>query len=165
MRPLLLFAFLIATTAPVLSQEVSTFENHWKPTERLAVEDGALVSDPSASTAWVIEPVDGTYVRLRNLATGLYLHNETGLSVGPIEPGWWSAMWELEPISGDRVRIKNRWLGTYLHNENGPLELGEIQSGWNSAMWSQQPVQTQMAFSKSTTAVESRLGMFHVPTE
>lgn len=165
MRPLLLFVFLIATTAPVLSQEVSTFENRWKPAERLAVEDGALVSDPSASTAWVIEPVDGTYVRLRNLATGLYLHNETGLSVGPIEPGWWSAMWELEPISGDRVRIKNRWLGTYLHNENGPLELGEIQSGWNSAMWSQQPVQTQLAFSKSTTAVESRLGMFHVPTE
>ncbi|OZC01607.1 hypothetical protein BSZ36_00575 [Rubricoccus marinus] len=149
---------VVAVLAPeAQAQQVAAFENRWKGAERLAVDSGSLVANSSGNTAWVLEPVDATYVRLRNLNTGLYLHNQEGLAVGPIQPGWWSAMWVLEPTSDGYVRILNRWTSTYLHNENGPLELGSAGEGWFSAMWSQQPVQTRMAFSRATSDIGSHL--------
>ncbi len=82
-------------------------------------------------------------VRIENVWKKTNLNNETGsLSLGPVQPGWNSAMWTIEKVTGTSyVRIKNVWKGTYLNNETGELSLGSIQPGWNSAMWVLEPIQ------------------------
>lgn len=87
------------------------------------------------SAGWTLEPVDGTYFRIRDWQ-GNYLHVEFGsLQAGFAEPFWWSAMWVLEPV-GDGFRIRNRWQGDqYLNIESGQLSSSAISPGWLSAQW------------------------------
>lgn len=71
-----------------------------------------------------------------------YINIEKGLTSGPIQATWWSAIWLIEPLEGGMVRIRSRWQpGSYLHIENGRLEAGPIQPSWWSAVWMLEPAE------------------------
>lgn len=117
------------------AQEVLTFNNVWKASQRLVASNGVALAADSGHGEWIIERVDDEFVRLRSRGTGGYLNNEKGLSVGSVDPGWWSAMWALTPAGSSQVQIRNRWTKDALHIETGKLELGKVQPGWSSAKW------------------------------
>lgn len=118
-------------------QAQTLITNRWT-SERLGIQNNMPVSATGASDTWIVEKVgEGDYVRLKHVASGVYLHNETGkLTAGTIQPGWWSAMWTIK-ATGEYFHIINRWKGTYLHTENRKLEDGPLGApGWWSAQWS-----------------------------
>ncbi|QQS30962.1 MAG: RICIN domain-containing protein [Sphingobacteriales bacterium] len=122
------------------AQQVVKITNRWT-NENLGLQSGNPICSTSAPDTWIVEKVgEGDYVRLKNAATGTYLHNETGqLGAGAIQPGWWSAQWTLAANDG-HTNIINRWTGGYIHNERGKLEIGPIDApGWWSAQWAMKP--------------------------
>ena len=54
------------------------------------------------SSKWVIESVDATYSRIRNVwQTSQYIHVENLVGAaqhGTIYPSWWSAQWQLQAV-------------------------------------------------------------------
>lgn len=119
------------------AQQPTKITNRWTQ-ENIGLQSGNPICSTSAPDTWIIEKVgEGDYVRLKNAATGTYLHNETSqLGSGAVQPGWWSAQWTLVANDG-HTNIINRWTGGYIHNQNGKLEIGTIDSpGWWSAQWS-----------------------------
>ncbi len=85
---------------------------------------------------WQIERVMQNTIRLKNVSSNTYLHNQNGpLVAGNIQAGWWSAMWITEKTDDGHIRLKNRWKETYIHNERGKVELGPIDPNWWSARW------------------------------
>lgn len=142
---LLISAWLLASQFALAQAGDVRIVNRWKPAEQLHLRGTSLQAGPIRDDAregdWQLERIAGEpFVRLRNRASGQYLHNERGgLEVSPIQPNWWSAMWQLEPVAGSsHVRLRNRWKNQYLHIENG-LTLGDIQDDWWSAMWELRP--------------------------
>ncbi len=108
--------------------------NFYRP-GKIGISNGKPALAETNAT-WELEPVNG-YFRIKNTVTGGYLHCETKtLTVGPIQPAWWSAMWTFKSVGKNISLIINRFTGEYLHVERGPLELSKIGSeGWNSAYW------------------------------
>ncbi|MBC7891195.1 MAG: hypothetical protein H7Y12_03195 [Sphingobacteriaceae bacterium] len=136
----LFFGSLFFTAQPLLAQETTEIYSVWRDKSLQAESGQASLGAPGATAAWVLEKVEnGPEVRLKNAASGLYLHAETSEkfpALGEAAPGWWSAQWTLEPVEGtDQVRIRNKWRGSYLHTETDTLQLGAIQPGWLSARW------------------------------
>lgn len=137
---LLVFCSLFLLLQPLLAQETTEMVSVWRA-KSLRAESGTVSLGASGATSgWVLEKIENSpEVRLKNKATGHYLHAETSEkipAVGEAAPGWWSAQWLLEPVEGtDQVRIKNKWRGSYLHTETDTLQLGAIQPGWLSARW------------------------------
>jgi hypothetical protein len=93
------------------------------------------------SAGWLIEPVGNSeppeFVRLKSRATGDYLHVENpSPMVGPIEPGWWSAMWVMQKV-GDGFTFRNRWKENhYLFGLPGRQPtVGPLQAGVSAARW------------------------------
>ncbi|OWY25853.1 hypothetical protein C7N43_32780 [Sphingobacteriales bacterium UPWRP_1] len=118
------------------TQAQTTITNRWTA-EKIGLQNGTPYCSTSATDKWIVEQAEGGYVRLKNVATGTYLHTENGgqLGSGTIQPGWWSAQWTLKPADG-HTQIINRWTNGYLHNENGKLEIGDLGApGWWSAQW------------------------------
>ena len=126
------------------------------------------LSTRDANSEWYLEPIEGsTEVRLKHVRSGLYLHTETDATtpvLGPVQPGWWSAMWIMEPVTGqnEQFRLKNKYRGTYLHSETGTIQTGEVQPGWLSARWvisSERLANDQVRHSlASTITVANRAG-------
>lgn len=138
-RLLLLCSFLIVAQQS-WAQETAEIQNFWRKSYIQADAGKTVLGPQDEKAVWTVEKTDiDNVVRLKNEASGGYLHAETDAKfpvVGAAGPGWWSSMWVLEPIAGtELVRIKNRWRGLYLHTENGALEMGSIQPGWLSAQW------------------------------
>ena len=73
------------------------FKNRWKGTYLSASSSELTMSnDPkSASSQWKLLSTDGNgSYRIKNVHSGLYLHQEKGYpSVGQVSDGWWSAQW------------------------------------------------------------------------
>lgn len=134
---------LMLTCVPAMAQETYQFQNRWKSTEFIHVEQPQPASGTIApgwlSAQWIVEPVAETgYYQIRNKWRNQYLHIQNGtLDCGDIQPGWWSAQWALEPVAGTtHVRIRNRWKPEVaIHNQSGLLEAGPIDLGWWSAQW------------------------------
>lgn len=122
----------------------------------LPVVDGRPTFNPVISVARQTEPVASTvipenefapipgFVRLQNQwYKNLYINNEgEQLSLGEIQPNWWSAMWRKVPTVSGFFLLQNRYRPTeYLHIQNGKLELGPIAEGepWWSAQWREVP--------------------------
>ena len=106
----------------------------------LQFENGKPVLKTQGNNAiWMIETIaNSTDVRIKHVPTGGYLHAETDAQfpgIGPIQPGWWSAMWSIEFTEEGYYRIKNKWRNSYLRNETGVVELGESQPGWWGGQW------------------------------
>ncbi|MDX2282676.1 MAG: hypothetical protein NW241_00880 [Bacteroidia bacterium] len=139
LRACLVLGCLLLAGPAAFSQ--STIQNAWKKTFLTNSSGFPGLSAQDANSYWVLEPISGSpEVRIKHTRSGLYLHTETDAAspvLGPIQPGWWSAMWILEPVAGaaDQFRIKNKYRGTYLHNETGTIQTGQIQPGWLSARW------------------------------
>lgn len=132
----LCLSILLMVFAALSLRAQSKITNHWT-SENIGLQNGAPYCSKTATDTWVVEQAGEGFVRLKNNASGTYLHNENGgqLGSGAIQPGWWSAQWTLKPIDG-YTQIINRWTGTYLHNQNGKLELGALGApGWWSAQW------------------------------
>lgn len=118
------------------AQQTVKLINRWK-NENIGLVSGKPVSPATTNDTWVIEKTgEGEFVRIKNVASGAYLHNQNGLlDAGAIQPNWWSAQWTLKAVDG-YFQIINRYKSTYIHNQNGALELGAIaSSGWWSAQW------------------------------
>jgi hypothetical protein len=139
---------LLISTSAIAQENFVRVINGWQP-ELLLTGNGAAVSSsrtpPDAAGAhWTIEPVggDSVHVRLRNRASGRYLHNEHGaLEVGAIQTDWWSAMWLLEETGEARLlRIRNRWTQKFLDATSGTLALTDGNVGWGSETWRFEPV-------------------------
>jgi hypothetical protein len=139
--PFVVLLMLICVAA--MAQETYQFQNRWKSTEFIHVEQPQPASGTIApgwlSAQWIVEPVAETgYYQIRNVWRNQYLHIQNGtLECGDIQPGWWSAQWALEPVAGTtHVRIRNRWKPEVaIHNQSGLLEAGPIDLGWWSAQW------------------------------
>lgn len=117
---------------------------------------GREVVNPEVLVARMAPPVSGAslaanefapipgFVRLQNQwYKNLYINNEgQQLSLGEIQPNWWSAMWRKIPTVAGFFLLQNRYRPTeYLHIQNGKLELGPIAEGepWWSAQWREVP--------------------------
>lgn len=129
--------------------QTKTITNFYRP-GKIGLEDGKVVSNNTVTNAtWIIEPFGGPnyapLVRIKNAATGDYLHNETRtLSCGKIQSGWHSALWMLRPLNQGLTLIINYWTKEYLHVERGPLEISSIGSeAWNSAYWKIETVESR----------------------
>lgn len=135
----LIVAFSLALSVPWAGAQSVTIQNRWTSAYLADAGGVTLLPGPEGQAAtWIAEPVEGTgYARLRNAASGNYLHVEYGvLQAGPVDPGWWSAMWIQESVDGQHVRIQNRFRpDQYLTNETGPVMAGAVLPGWYSAMW------------------------------
>lgn len=136
-----LFLVLAASILPAATAvaQALTIQNQWT---------GAFISDAGGATLtgdandpaaqWLFEPVDGSGPeRVRNAATGNYLHVEGGaLQAGPIDPGAPTAHWAREQVDGETIRFQSLGQpGTYLNVETGPLQSGPVEPGWLSARW------------------------------
>lgn len=143
---LLVAVWVLLALAPAAeaAEETVQIRNYWRQTLLSADGDGPALGGEGEAAVWVVEPagVSGA-VRLRNAASGGYLHLEHDArrpEVGDAKPGWHSAMWILEPVAGgDLVRLRNLWRKTYLNVETGPVEAGEVAPGWHSARWAVTP--------------------------
>ncbi len=107
------------------------------------------LSNPSGLTrlkyAWGLGDGGGTYVRIVNAATGLYVDglgrtasgSGTGQASG--DPGRYDQQWVIEN-AGNRVRIKNRATGLYLdgagRTTNGAVVSQYAASGSANQLWS-----------------------------
>jgi hypothetical protein len=163
MLGVLVLLLLVCATASSASAE--TFTNRWTQAQIAVVQGEVIAVKGRPGKNWGIQPTGDGFVRLRS-GPEAYLNLEKGLTVGPVKPGWWSAMWLLEDAGGGFVRIKNRWTGDYLNVEQGPLAVSPIQPGWLSAMWQvgtpqaqtaqpQQPVVQPTAAGNCTTLAKS----------
>jgi hypothetical protein len=94
--------------------------------------------------AWGVGNGGGTYVRIVNAATGLYIDGmgrTSGASAGQAsgDPGRYDQQWVIEN-SGNKVRIKNRATGLYLdgagRTANGSAVSQSAGSGSASQQWS-----------------------------
>ncbi len=145
--------------------------NRWKKSS-LQVENRKLVLKTNGNnTVWAIEKIpNSSEVRIKHLPSGNYLHAENDEqypTVGPIQPGWWSAMWSVELIDEGFYLINNKYRGTYLHTENGELEMGPIKRGWHSAHWlevSFSAANGRLSASKPTGNLKIR-GVYIVPSD
>ncbi|WP_187970828.1 RICIN domain-containing protein [Aquibium microcysteis] len=135
----LLAALALGLSVPAALAQSVTIQNRWTSAFLADAGGVALLPGPDGqATIWIAELVEGTdHARLRNAASGNYLHVEYGvLQAGPVDPGWWSAMWIQESVDGQHVRIRNRFRpDQYLTNETGPVMAAAVQPGWYSAMW------------------------------
>jgi len=154
------FIIAILIAVQLNAQTAVEITNHWKP-EKLGMDNGKTVSSSSPqNTIWIIEPTtDKNLFRIKNAFSGGYLNNQKGaLAIGPIEPGWLSAVWQLKLITDydiDYYQIVNAWTGTYLHNQNGKLELGPLGlPGWWSAQWGFSAVNTVASNNKQAVATQ-----------
>lgn len=137
---LLLICVLALATQSLLAQETAEIQNVWRKSYIQADAGKTSLGTQGEKAVWIVEKIaNSTDVRLKHVASGMYLHAETDAkfpAVGAAGPGWLSAMWVMEPIAGsDLVRIKNKWRSLYLHTETGALEMGAVQPGWLSAQW------------------------------
>jgi hypothetical protein len=158
---------LIATSvSAAFADEAFRLQNLWRQSF-IGVDNGStLVLRDSADqpdTTWTLETVPGDtpYYRLR-ASSGGYLNVESGKPVvGPVQPGWWSAMWMVQPLPDGYSRLISRWkAGQGLHTERGSIEIGEYGDGWLSAMWKLQPVeQAAQATGSQGTAAEVVVGL------
>ncbi len=130
-------AFFLASTM-AFSQNI---QNVWRSSYLTNQNGFPGLAARDANSEWVMETIPGsTEVRIKHVRSGLYLHSETDATtpvLGPIQPGWWSAMWIMEPVEGqyEQFRLKNKYRGTYLHAETTTIQTGEVQPGWLSARW------------------------------
>ncbi len=142
---LALIASLLASAAG--AEPAVTFQNKWRNTYLAAQPSGPVLATQANTpdAQWLLERLDdgGThFVRLKSAATGGYLNIEHGpLAIGPVEPGWYSAMWQFvrSPANDGSFRLQNRWKpDVYINAETGAVEAGPIQPGWVSANWAPQ---------------------------
>lgn len=138
----LLVCSLLGASPLLWAQENVEIANVWRVNNYLRAEGGKTAfGNKDDNAVWEVEKIpNNTAVRLKHVASGLYLHAETDGKIpalGNIKPEWMSAMWVLEPVAGttDQVRIKNGWRGVYLHTESSGLEMGAAAPGWLSARW------------------------------
>lgn len=138
----LTLCLLMVSTISLCAQDFYQLKNRWKPDEFIHAEQPQPASgniQPGWHSAqWILEPIDQSYYKIKNLWRSEYLHIQNGaIQCGAIQPGWWSAQWTLEPVEGTSFfRIRNRWKPEIaIHNQNGVLEASAIQLGWWSAQW------------------------------
>lgn len=128
---------------------------------------GYGTSVANSSYKWSKETVDATYFRLRNLATGEYMHieNQTGsVQCTGSDQSWWSGHWSQDNIDGTHVRFRNRWqTGSIIHIENqtGSAQYAGGQDGWYSAQWILNTV-SAADFSEAVVLDEAGLNNFEV---
>jgi hypothetical protein len=109
-------------------------------TKKLGLNGNQPAADNNlTNTAWILEPNGEGFTKIKNAATGGYLHNENGkLECGPLGlEGWWSAQWSLFTNQNGNKFIINRFKNNQLlHMNNGVLELSAVQTAGNlSTQW------------------------------
>lgn len=147
LRQISFWACSLPMVAPQLwAQQTVEIVNVWRVNNYLRAESGkAAFGQTDNNSVWLLEKIpNNTAVRLKHVASGLYLHAETDAkipSLGTVGPQWLSAMWQLEPVADTdgQVRLKNGWRGLYLHTEASALEMGAAPPGWLSARWTIKP--------------------------
>jgi Secretion system C-terminal sorting domain len=122
-------------------------QNRW--TGQYLFDGGSRLEFGSNSNSgyylWIVEDYNG-YKRLRNKATGDYIHIENlrgYVQASSAELGWWSSHWTFENAGSGYTRFLSRWQGkSYIHceNRNYYAEWGSIKSGWYSAQFKMIPV-------------------------
>lgn len=129
-----------------LSDRWRNRELHVSDNQRLVAYSDALGTDRTSH--WTEDPVGaGGWVRLRNRATGGYMHvqpNNGDIAVGEIdEDTWWSAQWGKEIVDGHTI-YRNRWLsGQSIHvqSQGSIAEHGQVPNNFWSSQWEKIPVQ------------------------
>ena len=151
-----LLVMLLAGAALASAASAEILINRWTNAP-LAVANGVPMAQAGAAVPnWVLEETDEGFVRIKNGATGEYLHVENGpLALGQAGPGWWSAQWLREPTGDGFTRFKNRWTGVYLTvGEQSPVvAAAQIKPDWVGAQW-----QVTRAFPETYTSGPSYSG-------
>ena len=103
------------------------------------VQYGDITADNEAYAQWTKESVGG-YIRLKNVATGEYMHieNLTGyIEHGNVPGTYWSAQWK-ETAVDNYTRLENRWKTDFaIHTEDytSVLQCGESATTWWTSQW------------------------------
>lgn len=103
------------------------------------IQYGQLTTANTEYAKWTKEDVDG-YVRLKNVATGEYMHieNLTGYVEHGTVPGtYWSAQWTETTVDG-YARFTNRWqTDKAIHTEDylSKLQYGACPTTWWTSQW------------------------------
>ncbi|XID92703.1 RICIN domain-containing protein [Paenibacillaceae bacterium WGS1546] len=131
--------------------------NPWNGTY-LYEKDGAVAYGNPAlnevSSHWFVEEKDG-YKRLRNRATGHYLHTQDvseqsiahPIGISDIGPGWTSDRWEIADAGGGTIHIVSSRNPSWIVNiegagagPDGVVRANDwAQPGWGSAVWKLEP--------------------------
>jgi hypothetical protein len=132
------------TTTTVDGVTYYKIKNRWKGTYMVA--DAARIGYGTGSGdayLWEKEAVDSTYFRLKNKATGSYMHFEDApgdmTQHGEVESSWHSAQWK-EVSTDGYVRLKIRW-GDHdykelnVEDQKGYVELSDEPSNHWSTHW------------------------------
>ncbi len=92
------------------------------------------------------QQTDQSFVKIKNFASGNYLHNQNGpLTCSSIDNEWWSAQWEILPVPGtNNFQIRNRWKNNFISSNNNQLLTDEGQSA--TSMWTVQETNTPNVF-------------------
>lgn len=133
---------LLAGTACASAQEsAELIQNRWSPTQYITVQGGepqaGAVSPNAPEARWAVERSGDAIIRLRNVATGLYLLADgPRLRMGPVADADQAGAWSLERIAGNPdARIRNVMTGGYLHTKDGPLMIGDASPEWQQSFW------------------------------
>ncbi|NIK69733.1 S-layer homology domain-containing protein [Paenibacillus sp. BK720] len=146
------------TLEPADASEPVRIVNPWNGSY-LYEEDGEAkygeVALNNASSQWLVEDKDG-YKRLKNRATGHYLHSQAitaeqitnPVGISAIAEGWTSDLWSLE-AADDNGGINivssrdNGWIVNIQGTGNGPDGIVRAnnwaQKSWGSAVWKLEP--------------------------
>ncbi|WP_435169434.1 S-layer homology domain-containing protein [Paenibacillus glycanilyticus] len=146
------------TLDPAEATEPVRIVNPWNGSY-LYEEDGEVkygeIALNNASSQWFVEDKDG-YKRLRNRATGHYLHSQgitaeqitNPIGISAIGEGWISDLWSLEAADGNGgINIvssrDNSWIVNIQGTGNGPDGIVRAnnwaQKSWGSAVWRLEP--------------------------
>lgn len=142
----LAYAWQLTGKAPKGAPNTVSFQLRNMMTNQLLTKSGvegdlALELDGSGNGEWTLDPVDRPAPATPEQATSEAaperlvrvltpnsdgINVETGaVSIGAIQPGWWSAQWQAREVNygqdGRFMSFKSRWKGTYLMVRNGQL--------------------------------------------
>ena len=153
-------------------------KNRWRGQYLLDGGDQVTYGTPDLSdqTAhWQLENVEQDYYRLKNRATGHYLHIQrlhAYAEATSAASGWFSGQWQIHYLDDSYVQLQCRWGANpdFLHvqNQRGYAQhASDINPSWHSAQWELIPVgggniRTMAQGSKNLTKQEAVRGQMVV---
>lgn len=135
---------LVVFTGTMTAADYVRVKNVWQGTYLYENGGQVLYGTPGAAdqtSHWEVISATGGSVRLRNRASGNYMHMEdlqSYVQCGSIELTWDSARWFIEDAGGAEKCIRSAWwIDNYIHIENlqGYAQRGTIYPDWESARW------------------------------
>jgi hypothetical protein len=123
--------------APHLNHPTATSDIFTTPTNSLQPPIVSTMDTPTVGLSTVLSAADIIFVRIKNVASGMYIYYSDGRAkLGEVPATDPSSQWVVQDYQGSK-RIQNRASGYYLSIEHlkGYVEVIPIESVWMSPRW------------------------------